>query len=151
MRYAVVPVAFLVFFAGVCAADTRTTAVVDYPKFAKEAEVIAIAQAMSSKDSVEVEKVGDIVVAIGVNTTFKVIGVLKGSFDKRELTILHFRFDMPAKIPEYVFTRTVANFDTHGDTLYLLFLKKRSDGRFDLVNERDEASAVSIVKPGVRG
>jgi hypothetical protein len=140
----------LVLFARICIADTRTSAISDYPRFAKEAEVIAIVQATSSKDNVETEKVGDVVVAIGVDTTFKVVGILKGSFDKRELTVLHFRFAVPARIPEYVFTRTVATFDTHGDTLYLVFLKKRDDGRFDLVNEQDEATAVSVVKPGVR-
>jgi hypothetical protein len=132
-----------------------------FDRLLKEADVVVLAKAVSSKDSGEVfkDRAWSVDFA-GVDTAFQVEAVLKGEVRGGRLTLLHYR--LPAG-------HTVINgpllvtFPTKGVNIksrrvkaylppprYLLFLKRRGDGRYEAVSGQiDPALAVrELHEPG---
>ena len=116
-----------------------------YDKLLRSSDLVVIAQATSTKDSGEV-KAADYwkVKLLGVNTSFAVQAVLKGSHAAKELTVLHYRLERGVSV---INGPGLVSFRTGGMSVrtkrgaagwkhsqYLLFLRKRSDGRFEPVS-----------------
>ncbi len=116
-----------------------------YDKLLKAADLVVIGKAVTAADSGEktTKLFGDIEF-VGVNTTFTVRAVLKGEWKKDKLTLFHYR----AATGEAILNGPgLVQFRTGGVTLrigktanagrnseYLLFLKRRVDGRFEAVS-----------------
>ena len=129
-----------------------------YERLFKEADVVVIGTAVSTKDATDTfvddrwphEFVGQ-------DTTLEVLQVLKGEASVKRITVLHFKFGKLTKKaaaeagnlvltidgPEFVSFRTKPEkIEIAGTGLpahrfeYLLFLKKRADGRYEPVSGR---------------
>ena len=113
-----------------------------YERLEREADLIVIGPAEKSEDSGELVP-GPLwkIEFVGVNTLFKVTGVLKGRCKENQLTVFHLRIpdgftlkDPPSTI---TFRTGVLPIRSPGKVTslarpeYLLFLKKRADGRFE--------------------
>jgi hypothetical protein len=107
-----------------------------YQDLTKEADVVVIARAIESENTKDEHKSDWSIEFEGVNTRFEVLGVLKGETDKT-ITLLHFEWGnaKPGKEGD--------DFIRNGPHLiefkkgipeYLLFLKRRSDGRYEPVS-----------------
>jgi hypothetical protein len=116
-----------------------------YERLLKEADVVVIGKAVSSKDSKETFQHKNWSVDLfGVDTTFSVEAVVKGKLDGDKLTLLHYRLKPGVRVengPLLVSFRMKSmevNLKTGKLHLarpsYLLFLKKRADGRFEAVS-----------------
>jgi hypothetical protein len=109
-----------------------------YDRLAKEADLIVIATPISTRDTaerttlpgierVDANKVRSAIPAIGVETTFTTLAVLKG-YAKITKVVFHHLRETELKIsfdgPELV------TFDPKEKKSFLLFLKRESDGRY---------------------
>ncbi len=113
-----------------------------YEKLLRQADVVVIGKAVSSVDSGEKSKEG----FLGVNTTFDVKGVFKGKVDGKQVKLLHYRIKggnmQRPNGPLLVTFRTTGLVITSkkGDKTmlsppeYLLFLKSKKDGRYEVVS-----------------
>src|SRR5438876_1908325 len=119
-------------------AFARVHAYWPYDKLTKEADLIVIATPVSVQDTAERTTFPDImqtdtnnvrrpVPAIGVETTFAVLSVLKGNTSTNTFVFHHLRelenkpsFNRPG----------LATFDARDKKRFLLFLKRESDGRY---------------------
>jgi hypothetical protein len=118
------------------AASARLVPHWPYDKLAREADAILIAGPMSSADTNDVSsEVAFRTELVGVDTTFRVRGVLKGKFDGESFKLLHFRLKglMPPNGPQLVAFRLPDGPHAEPVQEYLLFLKRRPDGRFEPV------------------
>jgi hypothetical protein len=116
-----------------------------YERLEKEADLIVIGPAEKSEDSGEFVP-GSLwnVDFVGVNTTIKVTGVLKGRLKEKQLTIFHLRIPDGMTLKEGPSTLTfrtgVLPIKSPGTVTslarpeYLMFLKKRDDGRFEPIS-----------------
>jgi hypothetical protein len=116
-----------------------------YEKLLKEADVVVIVKAVSSKDTKDVMKERPWNIGFqGVETTFTVQAVLKGKVDGDELTVLHYKLPPDASVKD---GPGLVSFRTKGVTIrtkeakvllprpgYLLFLKKGEGGRYEPVS-----------------
>lgn len=116
-----------------------------YDRLENEADLIVVGTAEKSEDS------GDVVHAqlwqtdfVGVNTTFKIVGVIDGRFRESELTVYTLRqpedkilMDGPMTV-KFETRSTVPGLSTRISRQsvpeYLLFLKRRKDGRYEPVS-----------------
>jgi hypothetical protein len=116
-----------------------------YKKLLKEADVVVVATALSSKETGEVTKLGGWQTnLLGVDTTFAVEAVLKGEVKGDQLTVFHYRLKPGVHVengPLLISFRTKRlAIQTKqakvglGVPSYLLFLKKRPDGRYEAVS-----------------
>lgn len=122
-----------------------------YERLEREADLIVIGPAEKSEDSGELVP-GPLwkIDFVGVNTTFKATGVLKGKCKESQLTVFHLRIPDGATLKEppstITFRTGVLPIKSPGKVTslarpeYLLFLKKRSDGRFEPVSGSLESS-----------
>jgi hypothetical protein len=134
-----------------------------YERLFKESDLVVIAQPIRSEDSAERTK-DNLWKAefIGVETSFKVLHTVKGAAVKSELTLLHYRTDSliedgPSLVSfrtrgiSYTISKRLeegeaeasterAKIAISGPAEYLLFLKKRSDGRFEPVTGQTDPS-----------
>jgi hypothetical protein len=141
----------------------------DYPRLFKEAELVVIAEPRGSAPTKD--EYGDKswpLEVIGQETTFKVAHTLKGEAGADPVKVLHFKFGAPKKGakespiikngPGFVVFRTtdmtVDTADRARDRFilprpqYLLFLKKRDDGRYEPVSgQTDPNLSVREVTP----
>jgi hypothetical protein len=119
-----------------------------YEKLVKQSELIIIARATSVRDA----KPGDSVVPgrdylVGVITAFRVDCVLKGEYTQKELEVVHFRYKEGARIQNgpFLVSFKAKPIDPKTDIAeelpalmkdpeYLIFLRKRSDGRWECVS-----------------
>jgi hypothetical protein len=120
----------------------------------KEADVVVIATATASKDTRDSFKARTWEVEFtGVDTTFAVETVLKGKVEGDRLTVRHYRLKPGVLIQDGPLlvsfrTRGMQVNLKHGQLYlgrpsYLLFLKKRKDGRYEMVSGQiDPALAV---------
>jgi hypothetical protein len=128
-----------------------------YERLLKEADVVVVGAAISSKDSKEAfkNKTWD-VDFLGVDTTFAVAAVLKGKVEGDKLTLLHYRLKHGIRVDDgpllvaFRMKGIQVNLKEGklqlGRPAYLLFLKKRADGRFEAVSGQiDPALAVREV------
>jgi hypothetical protein len=124
-----------------------------YDQLLEKADLVVIATAVTGKDSGEISR-DNLWKSkfVGVNTNFSVKAVLKGKAGDK-LTVFHYRLPAGTLIedgPLLVAFRTKGIKNTTkesniqmGKPSYLLFLKKRKDGRFELVSGQvDPALAV---------
>jgi hypothetical protein len=105
-----------------------------FDSLAKEADLVVIAEAESGVDSGERfhELWGEFG---GVTTTFRVEAVLKGKFDGTKFRLLHYRIVRADPIPGTP-RRLAFKLASPGRDggHYLLFLKRRNDGRCEPVS-----------------
>ena len=143
--YRFAPLAILTVVLGLPPAHARLIESWPYERLLKEADVVVIGKAISSMDSKEAfrPKIWS-VDFLGVDTTFSVEAVVKGKLDGDELTLLHYRLkpgvyvDDGPLLVSFRMKRMQVNLKTSKLHLarpsYLLFLKKRADGRFEAVS-----------------
>jgi hypothetical protein len=123
-----------------------------YEKLFKEADLVVIAEATAVADSGEKTKLGGWnAECIGMNTTFTPKHVLKGTLKADTFRVLHYRVGGEVLIDN---GPTLVSFATRKIHLlrgkvgkagvakphYLLFLKKRADGRFEAVSGQVDPS-----------
>ena len=121
-----------------------------YDRLFKEADLVVIARATSSKECDD--KTSDNPWKeefLGLNTSFTVETVLKGKCDGDKLTVLHFKLRDEVKIES---GPLLVSFRTEGTEIvlkggkkvglgapeYMLFLKATKDGRFEPVSGRTD-------------
>jgi hypothetical protein len=132
-----------------------------FDRLLKEADVVVLAKAVSSKDSGEVFKDRAWTVDFaGVDTAFQVEAVLKGEVRGGRLTLLHYRLPAGRTVVNgpllvtFPTTRLLIKSSRAKTSLapprYLLFLKRRGDGRYEAVSGQiDPALAVrELSRPG---
>lgn len=137
--------AIFIFLILVQAVQARQIEDWPYERLFAEADLVVIAKATSSEDTDDkLEAEGwDAADFAGQNTKFEIQSTLKGAIDKKTIQVLHFRAAEGRLFqngPLFVAFR-------HGDLImkwkdgnvatpieYLLFLRKRDDGRFELVS-----------------
>ena len=112
-------------------ADARLVRTVGYDELRDIADLIVVATPNAVREIAELDPIsgflpGDI--KSGVETTFKILTVLKGDAAIREFTLHHLSYDS--------FTRPIANgpsivsFAPKQHKTFLLFLRRASDGRY---------------------
>jgi hypothetical protein len=135
-----------------------------YDKLFKHADVVVIAKALTVRDAKEEDGVvppdgsGDVLV--GVVTRFQVLRVVQGEHKEKELDLVHFRSKQGITVDN---GPTLVSFHTKKTQIsgkdwaaslpseYLLFLKKRQDGRFECVSgQYDPALSVKQVLQPLR-
>jgi len=123
-----------------------------YERLFKQADLVVIAEGTAAGDSGEKMKVGGWETELlGVNTTFLIKHTLKGKHEGEQMKVFHLRLP-----PEVLFQNgpLLVSFRTKGLTIatkggkgpdgagtmsiprpeYMLFLKKRKDGRYEAVS-----------------
>jgi len=151
----------LVALAASCDVYARQIEDWSYDRLFTESDLIVIAQPVQSEDSADRTKDNLWKIEFnGVETKFDVLHTVKGTSEKSTLTVLHYRTD--ALIED---GPSLASFRTKGSSYtilkkqkegdagkleeitqvfmeapatYLLFLKKRDDGRFEPVSGRND-------------
>jgi hypothetical protein len=129
-----------------------------YERLFNEADAVILADAISNHDTTDVS---DPKGYIGVDTVLQVKHVMKGKIETKNITVLHFRHD-----PHHAFAdgMLVVHFRLTGGYLrgeflpdnkkmmpiqvkeslpqpeYMLFLKRRADGRYEPVTGQDDAA-----------
>jgi hypothetical protein len=142
--------AIALLFAAACLCNARPTRNWTYEELKAEADLIVIATATETKDQdktvfpnlVQADAEGKRipVPAIGMDTRFKVLGVLKGDEKLKELAVYHLREAKAENVPN---GPRVASFDLKGQRRYLMFLKREADGRFVAVTGQVD-SAIGV-------
>jgi len=122
MRYATL--ALLLLSITMNAARARPIGLWPYDQLLKEADLVVLAAAGASADAEDTPDNPWKQMSVGVNTTLDVKATLKGDRPAGKLVVLHYRLKelSPPNGPMLVDFRP-------GD--YLLFLKRRADGRFE--------------------
>ena len=128
-----------------------------YERLSKESDLVVIAKPVQSEDSPDRTKDNLWKIEfIGINTKFDVLHVLKGKSKSAKLTVLHFRANVQIQDgPGFVTFRTKdlrytledgTKIEAAGPARYLLFLKKRDDGRYEPVDisRRDQVRAKEV-------
>lgn len=134
--------AILVVVALVLPAHARLLADWPYERLLKDADVVVIAEAMAAEDTGETTQDNPWKVDfVGVSTKFAVKTVLKGKVEGDTLTVLHYRIKPDVLVRngpllvsfrlKGIEVRTKTSKMNLGKPHYLLFLKKRKDGRFE--------------------
>jgi len=122
-----------------------------YDKLTQEADLIVIATPTSGHDTAErttfpnivrtdTNNVRSAIPAIGVETTFTILAVLKGSSGTNALVFHHLREAGPATS---INGPALVAFDPKEGKRFLLFLKRETDGRYaPLTGQTDPAGGV---------
>lgn len=134
-KYAAVAVGILVLLGG-AAAIARPVQNWTEEKLTAEADLVVIASAKLSKDEAADRSNAKPDSWVGVETEMKVSAALKGKVEGGALTVRHDRYFDPAMSVAVVDGPGFVEFDTVGQTQYLLFLKRREDGRYEAVSGR---------------
>jgi hypothetical protein len=131
------PIIMLVLFS--TTAFARLMEYWPYDRLTKEADAIVIATPVSVQDTAErttlpniarvgTNNVSSAIPAIGVETTFTVLSVLKGETNTTTIVFHHLR-EAEKAVAEFNAPGLVA-FDPAEKKRFLLFLKRESDGRY---------------------
>ncbi len=136
-----------VFLALASDCGARPVAYWPYEKLTKEADLLVIATPTRTVDTGEkmnlpgVARNNKPIAGLGVNTTFKVLAVLKGEQDLKSFVLFHLREAEPEEMAPNA--PMLVSFDPKKNKRYLLFLKREADGRFSsLCGQTDPAGAV---------
>ena len=126
-----------------------------YDKLAREADLIVIAKAEASVDTSDILTNEPFKTElVGMETKLTVRAVLKGKFEGDALRLLHFRLKglMPSNGPMLVTFQTPDQTRPKSAPEYLLFLKRRTDGRFETVTGQIDPilSVLQLERPGGR-
>jgi hypothetical protein len=138
-----------IVFAGVCSIPAQGRQVPDWPNelLFKTADLVVVAKVQAVEDATDkvADKPDDHYV--GVLTTFQVEYVIKGEHKDKELAVYHYRLKEGVHIangPMLVSfqTKTMSIRYSRGDypfkPEYMLFLKRRSDSRYECVSGQDD-------------
>ena len=148
MKRKITIVSFLLLAITVAASSAFGRAVENwsYERLSKESDLVVIAQPIQSEDSPDRTKDNLWKIEFtGINTKFDVLHDLKGKCKSANLTVLHFRANVRIiNGPCFVTFRTKelrytiekeghlgTKVSVAGPATYLLFLKKRDDGRYE--------------------
>ena len=125
-----------------------------YDRLTKEADMIVIAVPLSTRDTaekttlpglwhVDTNKVRSLIPAIGVETTFMTLAVLKGDANATKLVFHHLREAAPKLSVD---GPGLVAFDPKSERKFLLFLKRESDGRYaPLTGQTDPDGSVKVL------
>lgn len=115
-------------------ADARLGWYPDFDELTKSSDVIVIAEDVAVRDLAETTVLPNYNPAtkvVGVETTFKVVAVLKGQMSGPNFLLHHYRFSTPSVIREMTaLNGTIMVTFLGNKQRYLMFLNKESDGRF---------------------
>jgi hypothetical protein len=135
----------LVALTGLC--DARPGEHWTYEKLVTEADLVVIATPIKTEDKgktviPDLMQVGDDgksvpIPAIGIETTFQVLAVLKGNKKHKEFVLYHLREAKPKNVPN---GPRLVTFDPKAQRRYLLFLKSEANGRFIPVTGQVDAA-----------
>jgi hypothetical protein len=116
----------------------RPAAVWTYEKLVAEADLVVIATPTETKDMEKtvlpnIQQIGADgervpFPAVGVETTFEVLAVLKGDEKPKTFVLYHLRETKPENVPNG--PQLIAPFEPKKQQRYLLFLRQEADGRF---------------------
>jgi hypothetical protein len=132
-----------VFLIGPNWCDARLIEPWPYDRLMKEADLVVIAQPQTVADSGETTTKNLWKVKfVGVNTTFTINSILKGKHEGQKLTVLHYRVEVdiedgPGLVAFRLGGRSITTKGAHcgwNACEYLLYLKKRKDGRYEPVS-----------------
>jgi hypothetical protein len=123
----------------------RPTQIWTYEQLKREADVVVIADALTTEELQEEIDLPNIFVrddagqqhplrAIGLNTTLTVQTVFKGEIEEPTIVVHHFRRKIQPTAE--VNGPMLIHFDTKSPGQYLLFLKRAMDGRYEPVSGR---------------
>jgi hypothetical protein len=143
--------AALAVFGWPCLAHARLVESWPYERLMKEADVVVIVMAVSTRDSGETLKDNPWKAEFqGMSTSFEVKVLLKGKVEGDKLTVLHYRLKPGLLLQD---GPSLVSFRTRGITIttkegqfglakpsYLLFLKKRADVRYQAVSGQVDPS-----------
>ena len=122
-----IPITLLLLIA--VSAFTRGVASWPEAKMQEASDLIVVGTVAVVKDLDETNTLGDYTEKFhGVETTFKVSRVLKGSFTNKEVVLHHYRFEndlrRPANAPEFI------RFSPFSTNKYMLYLAKDGANRY---------------------
>jgi len=104
----------------------------DFDELSKKCDVIVIAEPIGVKDLSESSTLPNIrpaIKVIGVETTFKVVTVLKGEIKSSEFILHHYRLPLPKEIMKMNSGPGLVSFPFEYEK-YIMFLNKEDDGRY---------------------
>jgi hypothetical protein len=125
-----------------------------YDRLAKEADLIVIATPISTRDTaerttlpgierVDANKVRSSIPALGVETTFTTLAVLKGDAKITKVVFHHLREAAPVLSLD---GPGLVAFDPKEKRTFVLFLKREADGRFaPLTGQTDPDGSVKVL------
>jgi hypothetical protein len=131
-------------------AYARPVSSMPYDRLTAEADLIVVATPISVRDTQEkitLPRLSPPTRVVGVETTFKVLAVLKGDKDAQRCVLHHFRKAKPEQHPKPNGLGLLA-FEPKDKKTLLLFLKREPDGRYAAVT--GQADPVFSIKELVR-
>jgi hypothetical protein len=138
--------ALAALFAAACLCDARPVPLWTYEKLTEGADLVVIATPTETADKEKtvlpgVQRAVDgknvPVPAVGVETKFKVLTVLKGDKKLTDFALYHLREAEAENAPN---GPQLVSFDPKGQRRYLLFLKREADGRYVSVTGQTDAA-----------
>ena len=134
-------------FAVTCLGDARPIAQWTYEQLTEDADLVVIATPTETtdKDKTEIPNLQRAgadgkytpVPAVGIETKFQVLAVLKGDKKRKDFVLYHLRQAKAENVPN---GPQLIAFDLKGQRRYLLFLKREADGRFVSVTGQTDAA-----------
>lgn len=112
----------------------RVSTRLPYDELTRQADLIVIATPLSVRDTGQkttipgIRRGNDPVPAIGMETTFDVVAVLKGDSGGKKIVLYHLREENPPKVSAN--GPALASFDPGKKKRYLLFLKHEKDDQY---------------------
>ena len=139
--------ALAALLAATCLCDARPVAQWTYEQLTEDAGFVLIATPTETRDREKTVIPNMLragadgkyvpVPAVGIETTFKVLAVLKGDKKLKGFALYHLREANPENVPN---GPQLISFDLKGQRRYLLFLKREADGRFVPVTGQVDAA-----------
>ena len=129
-----------------------------FEEMKEKADLIVIARPIAKKDTKERRKLHDLyprgndlgIIAIGVETSFKCLTLLKGSLPNKNLKFVLHHYRLPKLQMLIMNGPGLLSFDTVKRKTFLMFLKKNKDGRYVPVNgQYDPDVSILVVGEGV--
>lgn len=118
-----------------------------YREMFEKADLVAIAQAVSTKDTDERSLLLDDIKVIGVTTAFKTALIFKGPKDITAFNLHHFRLES-GSVENMVNGPNLVPTARPGPQhrAFLLFLKKEPDGRYAPVTGQTDPAVLSVIE-----
>ena len=100
-----------------------------------------------------VKRGGSAVPAVAIETTFHTVATLKGGDAKNQgdFIVLHYREAEPSPSRAEVAGPTLIDFKPSDRNQYLMFLKRRKDGRYEAVNPTEPGWCIEKLSHQLKG
>ena len=121
MKYRVIPFAVLFLAISLSVGDARLVQLWNYSDLAEKSTLIVIATFEKSSDTEDEREFGGSK-AIGIDSTFKVLSVLKGKVENEKVTVRHYKYDKSETVK--INGCRFISFPENDETAYLIFLKE---------------------------